>query len=186
VPERRAPLWLALYLCAVIAATLVHSPAVLGGALLAAVVLAGPPRWRLLRRTLVAVAGFNATVSLGYLVIAGWQGTLQPGYLVLVNLRVVLLVFLGFWFVSRVRLLDAVAFSAGLKFTVALVEGQVRSLGRMAADSRQAFRSRTAGRGRLADRTRHAAALSGALLDKSMHSAAELTAAMRARGFFDD
>ncbi|MFA7387056.1 MAG: hypothetical protein WCZ87_05275, partial [Thiohalobacteraceae bacterium] len=106
---QRAKLALGMYLAAVVATTLIHEPFVLGAALILAVALAGKGRWKLLRRTLFAVVAFNLTVSLGYVVVALWQVTFTPDYLVLVNLRVVLLVFLGFWFVHSIDILPALA-----------------------------------------------------------------------------
>jgi cobalt/nickel transport system permease protein len=179
-------LWLATYLGAVLAIGFVHEPVWLGAALFGAVLLSGRRRLTLLRRALLSVLAFNASVSLGYALVANWQGTFSADYLLLVNLRVLLLVFLGFWFVSRVDLAAAVSFSPGLSFIVTLAVGQIHALKRVLRDFRLAFTSRNPDRPALADRTRHAAAQGQHLLEKSVHSAGEVAMAMRSRGCFDD
>ena len=71
----------------------------------------------------LAVLAFNLAVSLGYAAVAFWRGGVSGEYLLLVNLRVVLLVFLGFWFAARVDLLAALA-GVGITAATLLVEGE--------------------------------------------------------------
>jgi cobalt/nickel transport system permease protein len=182
----KARLALAAYLGAVVAATLVHAWWLLAAALVLAVALAGPQRWRLLRRTVLAVFAFNLTVSASYAAIALWQATFSADYLLLVNARVLLMVFLGFWFVSRVDILAALAFSPTLSFLVTVAVGQARSLGRQVRDFQLAFASRNPLRPRPSDRFHHAAAQAQHLLDRAIHAADESALAMRSRGAFDD
>ncbi len=129
---------------------------------------------------------FNLTISAGYVLVTLWRGGFSADYLWLANLRVVLMVFLGFWFVSCFDLPAVLAGwpTATLVFTLAL--GQIRSLERIVGDFRLAFASRSVARPRLADRARHAGSQGIALLDKSMAAATESTLAMRSRGAFDD
>jgi cobalt/nickel transport system permease protein len=178
--------WLFAYLAAVTAATLVHSPAVLGMALLAVLAAAGPARWKLLRRTLLAVLAFNLAVSLGYVAMSLWRGGFSADYLLLVNLRVILMVFLGFWFVSRIDIVAALRGWPTLTLVATLALGQIRSLVRVVADFRAAFESRNICRPRLAARAHHAAAQGVALMDKATAGATESALAMRSRGAFDD
>lgn len=178
--------WLAAYLCAVVALTFVHQPLWLAAALAAALVLSGAERWRLLRQAIFAVLVFNLSISLGYLVMALWQGSFSGMYLLLINLRVLLLIFLGFWFVNRVNLLQALVFSRSLSFAAALAVGQAAAFSRIIRDFRFAFISRNAAAARLTDRAHHAFAQASYLLDKSICTAAETTLAMRSRGCFDD
>jgi cytochrome c biogenesis protein CcdA len=103
--------WLLGYATAVVAITFVHVPAVLGGLLALGVITAGTARWQLLKRAGFAILAFNLTVSLGYALVAGLRGEFVFDYLLLVNLRVLLLVFLGFWFVRRVNLIQALSFA---------------------------------------------------------------------------
>jgi len=178
--------WLFAYLAAVIAVTFLHEPLWLAALLAVAFAAAGKARWRILRRAVLAVLTFNLTVSLGYAAVSLWQGNFSAQYLLLVNLRVLLLVVLGFWFVARVNLLEACRFSPSLSFVVTLAAGQIEAFSRALRDFRLAFVSRNAAAPALAARARHAAAQAGHLLDKSVAMAAETALAMRSRGCFDD
>lgn len=178
--------WLGLYLGAVVAITFIHAPLVLAGLLIAAVSLAGPLRWKLLRRALFAIMTFNLTVSAGYAVIALWQGSFVADYLLLVNLRVLLLVYLGFWFVGAVDLLAALAAWPLASLLATLAIGQIKTFERVLRDFRLAFESRNLARPRLIDRARSAAAQTQTLLDKSLASAQDAALGMRSRGAFDD
>ena len=135
---------------------------------------------------MLAILTFNLTVSLGYAMAAAWQGYFSAHYLLLVNLRVLLLAYLGFWFVSRVNLIEACRFSPTLGFVVTLAAGQIEAFSRALRDFRLAFVSRNAAAPALSARARHAAAQAGHLLDKSVCMAAETALAMRSRGAFDD
>lgn len=183
---QRARLWLGLYLATVVVITLIHEPNVLGSILCLAVAAAGSERWKLLRRTILAVVAFNLTVSLGYAVVAAWQGTFTPDYLVLVNLRVVLLVFLGFWFVNAVDILAALAGWPLARLLATLAIGQIKTFERVLRDFQLAFESRNLTQPRLIDKARSAAAQTQTLLDKSIASANDAAMAMRSRGAFDD
>jgi len=175
------------YLLAVSVLGFVHSPWMLALALILALVAAGHARWQLLRRTLFAVLAFNLGITLGYALMMWWQGDFSWAVLVRMNLRVTLLVLLGFWFIHRVNLLRALGFSPALARLVAIASGQASVFARMAQDFRLALISRSAGmRLPWAQRLRHGAHLCTQLLDKSVASAEQTTRAMRARGCFDD
>jgi cobalt/nickel transport system permease protein len=179
-------IWLTFYLGAVVTITFIHAPAMLAALLAIAVAASGTRRWKLLRRALLAILAFNLTISAGYAAVALWQGNFAPGYLLLVNLRVLLLVYIGFWFVASVDLLGALAGwpLATLLFTLSI--GQIKTFERILRDFRLAFKSRNLVRPKLADRGRNAAAQAQTLLDKSLASANEAALAMRSRGAFDD
>jgi cobalt/nickel transport system permease protein len=181
----KASLWLAGYLAAVVAASFIHAPLWLAAALLAAVLFSGRHRLRLLLRTVIAIAVFNATVSVGYTMVATWRGEFVAEYLLLVNLRVLLMVYLGMWFITRVSLLEALSFAPTLRFLATVAASQVVTLRRVLLDYRQAFRSRTLGRAGVRQRMGHASAQGTHLLDKAVHDAAEATQALRSRGYFD-
>lgn len=178
--------WLFAYLGAVVAITFIHVPAVLAALLAAALGAAGPARWRLLRKAVLAVLAFNLAVSLGYAAVALWQGVFSAHYLLLMNLRVLLLVFLGFWFIDRVDILAALRGWPLATLLATLALGQIRAFERILRDFHHAFESRNLARPRLAARTRHAAAQAQTLLDKSLAASAETALAMRSRGAFDD
>lgn len=190
IPPRRlwptATHWLVAYLAALVAVTFVHEPLWLAALLVAAFAASGTARRKILHRAVLAVLTFNLTVSLAYAAVSLWQGRFPAAYLLLVNLRVLLLAYLGFWFVARVNLIEACRFSPTLGFVVTLAAGQIEAFSRSLRDFRLAFVSRNAAAPRPLDRARHAAAQAGYLLDKSVASAAETALAMRSRGCFDD
>lgn len=177
---------LLLYAAAVIAISFVHDVAVLAALLGIALIASGRSRGAVLKRALLAMLAFNLSVSLGYVAVSWWQGSFRPMYLVLINLRVLLLVFLGFWFVARVNLLQALSFSPTLCFVATLAVGQVVVFSRVLRDFRLAFVSRSVACPGWGDRARSAGAQATHLLDKSMAGAAESAMAMRSRGCFDD
>ncbi len=174
-----------LYLAALPAPTFVHDPRLLALGLAAAVLCAGGERWRILKRSLLAILAFNLSVSLGVVLVGLWQGRIDSGWLLVANLRVLLMVFLGFWFVARVDLLAALAGWPTATLLATLAMGQTRSFERMLKDFRLAFASRNIVRPSLLDRRRHAGAQAVALLDKAQAQSAEVALAMRSRGAFD-
>nr|WP_145546107.1 ABC transporter permease [Variovorax boronicumulans] len=181
--------WFAAYLLAVLGAGLVHDARALAAGLLLALWLAGPRRWPLLRRSLLAVLAFNLAVSSGLLLQALLQGRplvplAEP--LLVMNLRVLLLVLLGFAFVARVNVLQALAFAPTLQFMATLAAGQAQVFARLVRAHGLAFRSRTAGNGGLRARAQHGAATAGHLLDQAVAGAQASAMAVRARGGFDD
>ncbi|KAB2927309.1 MAG: ABC transporter permease [Dechloromonas sp.] len=173
------------YLVAVIGIGFVHQPLILALALAGALLAAGSLRWRLLRRAVLALLLFNAGVSLAYVIVAGWQGKAVLDALLLINLRVLLLVFLGFWLVERGKPLAALAGWPLLSMIATLAVGQIAVYRRLLDDFRLAFRSRNPLPPRPATLLRHAGAQGSALLDKSLQSAEQTAQAMRSRGAFD-
>jgi cobalt/nickel transport system permease protein len=178
--------WLFAYLAAIVAATFIHQPLWLAAAFGLAFIACGSERWRLLRRALLAMLAFNLTVSLGYAVISLWRGDFHADYLLRINLRVLLMVFLGVWFAARVDLIAAISLSPTLAFIATLALGQIRACQRIVNDFGLAFASRNPRPPRVIDRARHAAAQGITLLDKSMAAATESALAMKSRGVFDD
>jgi cobalt/nickel transport system permease protein len=177
--------WLYLYLTVLPAPTFVHDARLLGAALLLAIAASGAGRWQILGRSLLAILAFNLSVSLGYVLIGWWRGHIDTQWLLLANLRVLLMVYLGFWFVARVRLLDALAGWPTATLVATLALGQARSFERTLRDCRLAFASRNIVRPRWRDRRNHAGAQAVALLDKAQAQSTEVALAMRSRGAFD-
>lgn len=174
-----------LYLAVLPAPTFVHDPRLLAAGLAAAVVLAGGDRWRILGRSLVAILAFNLAVSLGYVLVSLGRGDFRPEWLLVANLRVLLMVYLGFWFVARTNLLAALAGWPTAAFLATLALGQIRAFERLLRDFRLAFASRNIVKPRLRDRRRQAGAQAIALLDKAQAQSTEVALAMRSRGAFD-
>jgi len=174
-----------LYLAVLPAPTFVHDPRLLAIGLLVALTLAGPMRWRILKRSLLAILFFNLSVSLGVLLVGLWQGRVDTDWLLLANLRVLLMVYLGFWFIAQTNLLAALQGWPTATLVATLALGHIRTFERIIRDLRLAFVSRNIVRPRLADRRRNATAQAIALLDKAQAQSTEVALAMRSRGSFD-
>lgn len=180
----RARRWLFAYAAALVGLGFVHHAGVLAALLGAALAAAGAVRWRLLRRAAAALLLFNLSVSLAYALVAAGQGRPVAEVLLTMNLRVLLMVFLGFWLVDRVRLLDALAGWPLARLVATLAIGQIGAYRRLLDDGRLAFRSRCPQPGAV-DRLRQAGAQGGALFDKSLQATEQVARAMRSRGAFD-
>ncbi|MBS1170421.1 MAG: cbiQ [Burkholderiaceae bacterium] len=178
--------WLLLYLAGIVTITFIHQPAILAIMLAGALLVSGKERWRHLRRTMLAILVFNLTISAGYIAVCLWQGAFSLNYLLLVNLRAILMAYLGFWFVGKVSILDAVAGWHTVSLLATLAIGQIKTFERILADFRAAFESRNLARPGWLARSRHAAAQAQTLLDKSFAASNEAAQAMRSRGVFDD
>lgn len=181
----RDRLALAAYLAAVVLATSVHRLEVLGGLLLAALLLAGRDAPRLAWRALLAVIVFTGVVSLSWLAASLWRGTDPWRTLALLNLRVFVLAFLAFLVMARVNWQRALGFSPGLRHLLVLATGQVLAFRRLFEEFRQALRSRSAGRPGARALLRHGAAASAFFLQRALRRSEEITEAMRSRGLFD-
>ena len=179
-------LLLACWLAAVVAATLIHAPVVLGTALLATLVLQGRAAAAILRQALVAVVLVNVTVSLAWIVAAALQGEPWMALVLRLNLRVLLIAVMTFAMVRHVDIVEAAAFAPRLKFLLVLALGQVRLLTQLLGQYRDAFASRSPTRPRLRLRFASAGRQAAAMLEKAELQADELNQGMRARGFFDD
>jgi cobalt/nickel transport system permease protein len=177
---------LAAWLAAVVAVTLVHAPAALGGLLLLVIVATGRGRGVLLWRALRLVLPVLLLISVGYLVMAGLSGMVAWPYLLLLNLRVLLLALLTAWMVRDVRLERALAGHPAVLRWLAIVRGQVHVFRRLAAEYRAAVQSRSTVPPTLGQRYRAAATVGLAALDKAVYNSEALTQGMRSRGALDD
>lgn len=179
---------LAAYALALIALSFLHHPGMLAALLALALLGAGRQAWPLLKRSLAAILVFNLSVSLGYLALQAWQGqmgTATGHYLLTMNLRVLLMVLLGGWLLTRVNLLQALAPWPTATLILTLALGQIETYRRLLADFRLAFLSRHPEPPRLQARLRHGACQAGTLLDKSLAASTEASQALRSRGAFD-
>ena len=187
--NRRSPhLLLAAYALSLVILSFLHQPGLLAGLLGLTLLAAGRAAWPLLKQSLAAILVFNLSVSLGDLALQAWQGqmgTATGHYLLTMNLRVLLMVFLGGWLVRRVHLLQALAPWPTAALILTLTLGQIETYRRLLADFRLAFMSRHPAPPRLRARVRHGASQATTLLDKSLAASTEASQALRSRGAFD-
>jgi cobalt/nickel transport system permease protein len=174
------------YLVAVVAATTLHRPLVLGAAALVVLASAGPGAPRLLGRVLRAALPFALAVSLGYLLLARHDLPAAGRTLALLNTRVLLMVALAFRVLPALDLPRALGFSPTLGFVLVLATSQVLTFRRLFEDFRLALAARTPRRVGLLAALRHGAATGAWFLRRAEHDATEMTQALTARGFFLD
>ncbi|MBM4116259.1 ABC transporter permease [bacterium] len=179
-------LLLALYLAAVVAATLVHAPALLGAGLLLVLALAGRGAPRLLGRVLLAVGPFLLVLNLSLLALPPAGGGSRAATLLRTDLRVLLIASLSLLVAQRVNLFRALAPWRGLSALLVLAAGQIQIGRRLLADARLALASRSLERPGLALLYRHAGAMGIALIRRSEAASAELAQALRSRGWDHD
>ncbi len=174
------------FLAAVFTITMIHNAAVLGIVLFSVFLFAGKRRWRIAKRSLLAIALFNSIVTVSYVLLTMFEGGFSAYFVVLLNIRVFLLTYLTFLVVERVNPFKALAFSKTLTFLFSLAYGHVITFRRLYDDFRMALKSRTMVRPRTRDLYRHGAATASFFLQKSLHDTTEITEAMKSRGFFND
>lgn len=179
-------LLLALYLAAVLAATLVHAPALLGGALLLAIAAAGRGAPRLLGRMLLGVGPFLLLLDLSLLGLPLAGGGSRADYVLRTDLRIFLIASLSLLVAQRVNLFRALAPWRGLSALLVLAAGQIQIGRRLVADARLALASRSLERPGLALLYRHAGAMGRTLFQRSEAASAELAQALRSRGWDHD
>ena len=158
---------LAGWLGAVVASTLVHDAAWLGGAALLVLACSGAGRRALLMR-----ATLTATLD--------WR------YPLLLGTRLLLLSLLTAWMLRDVDLHRALSRWPRAQRWLMIVRGQQQLFRRLAGDYQQAQRSRTVVPPRLRHRYLAVTATALAALDKAVHNAEHVTDAMRSRGGLDD
>ena len=182
----RERLLLALYAVLIVAATSIHDWRALAVLLAATLLAAGRDAPRVMRGAARAIALFSAVVLASYTALALYQDNFSLLYVVRTALRVAAIACLTFLLPRRVNLLRALSFSRSLVWLLTIAYGQALALRRTMADFRLALRSRSLATPRLQDRYRHAAVLAGYLLRRAVHDAAEVSEAMKARGFGHD
>ncbi len=174
------------YLTAVVTATLVHDPRLLGAGAALVLLSAGRRLPHLLGRTARAALPFVAAVSLGYLVAARDDLPAAGTVLLRLDLRVLLLVTLAFRVLPAVNLQRAFGFSPTLRFLMVLATSQVLTFRRLFTDFRLALAARTPRRVGLLTALRHGAATAAWFARRAEHDATQMTQALDARGFFLD
>lgn len=183
---KRDHAYLSLYLVSMLAATLIHSPVLLGAGLALVLLASGRDGLSLLRRAVLTVLVFNAVISLSYAAMAWIQNLSSWETLLRLNLRVVLLTTLSFLFIARANLFRALDFSKNLTYVLGLAYSQAMVFRRAHEDFRLALASRSLKRPGLMDRYRASAAAASWFLEKALHAATQSSQALRSRGFFHD
>jgi cobalt/nickel transport system permease protein len=173
-------------LAAVLLITSIHDIRLYVIVLAALVVAARRDVAKIAKKAFLAVAIFNIVITVSYVVITLMRGDFSLHYVALINLRVFLLTFMTFLFVSNINPFKALAFSRSLQYVLILAYSQVLTLRRLFEEFRLALKSRSPVRPAARDLYRHGATTGAFLLHKSLSDTADITQAMKSRGFFND
>lgn len=179
-------LGLAAYLAAVVAATLVHAPALLAVGLVLALAGAGRGAPRLARRALIAVGPFLLVLNLSLLALPLAGGGSRAAYLLRTDLRLLLIASLSLLLAQRVNLFRALAPWRRLSAVLVLAAGQIETGRRLLTDFRLALASRSLERPGLGLLYRHAGVMGRHFILRSEAASAELAQALRSRGWDHD
>ncbi len=181
----RSQVLVAAWLGAAFAASAISDPAILAGALAAALALLGRGAGRPLRR--VAATALLPTVALAAAswawlwLAAGARPAAAP--VAALALRAALVAFLGLSMLQRVALFRALAPFPALTRLLVVTLAQIHALRLLATDSLLGLRSRLPRRPRALDVLRGSGGITGALLALSVRNARDVSEAMRSRGF---
>jgi cobalt/nickel transport system permease protein len=182
----RDRIYLLMYFIAVLAITSFHRLGFLLACLVLVIGLAGKRSPAIFKKTLAAVLAFNLVVSVSYIVLSVWSGRPFLHYLALLNLRVFTLTLGTFLAFERINLFKALAFSRSLSHLLVLAYSQTLTIRRLFEEFRLALRSRSLNRPGFKRLYRHGASTGAYLTHKSLNDIAEITQAMKSRGFFND
>ncbi|MFH1756121.1 MAG: hypothetical protein ABIA59_10520 [Candidatus Latescibacterota bacterium] len=174
------------YLTAVLLITSIHNILFYSICLGAVAICARGDFIKIAKRVFWAMLLFNSVITVSYAVIATIQGTFSVHYVVLINLRVFLLTSLTFLLVDKINPFKALAFSRSLMYLLTLAYSQALTLRRLYEEFRLALQSRSPSRPAVKDLYRHKASAGAFLLRKSINDTADITQAMKSRGFFND
>ena len=142
--------------------------------------------WRITRKVLISIALFNFIVSASYIFLQIMKGKSWVDYIVLLNLRIFDATFLTFFFIQKVNLFRAVAFSRNISFLLTLAYSQINIYLRNYHDFTLAFRSRTLVRPQRRHIYNFIRSTFVFFLNKSIENSREVTLAMKSRCFGND
>ncbi|MCX7957591.1 MAG: energy-coupling factor transporter transmembrane protein EcfT [Deltaproteobacteria bacterium] len=176
---------LVLYLASVLLITSVHSS--LFYLLFLSVLIMSNPKFALrsLLRILFCFAVFNTLITVSYLAYTYIKSEPDLNYILIINLRVLLLTYLTFFFSAHTNLALAFSFSETFSYLFTITYSQILNFMRTRQDLSEAHRSRV-----IAREKSHIHSLLGRTINlfftKSIYNAKETSLAMRSRGLIND
>ncbi len=175
---------LLLYLSAVLLLTIIHSEIFYLALLLILIISDLSFFRRSFKRILFSFIVFNVVISLSYLLFTFFRSDIDTGYILLINLRVLTITCLTFFFASHTNLPLALSFSETFSYLFTLSYSQIQNYIRTYSDLKEAHASRIIVR----EKT-HIKILIERVINlfftKSLYNAKETSLAMRSRGFLD-
>ena len=165
----------------IIGLTFIHNSTILISIGVVALLLS----WKVAIQSLKAIALFNISVTIGYIIKSIIYHTEFLDFIVMFNFRVFDIIFAVFYTIKRINLLKAFSFSKSLTFLLVATISQIESFKQSYYDFLLAFRSRTIKKLHETDKRKFISSMLYFFLQKSLHNSKERTLALKARGFFD-
>lgn len=138
-----------------------------------------------IKRTLFSISFFNLTITLGYIIFTSIKARVDFDYVILINLRVFLLTYLTFFFISHTNLFLALDFSKNLSALLSIALSQIIQYNKIMEDIKFAQRSRVIVKDKKLLRYFSKAEINY-FFTKSINNAKETSLGMKSRGFFND
>lgn len=138
-----------------------------------------------IKKIFFSILFFNLTITLSYGVYTGIKSKIDLNYIFLINLRVFLLTYLTFFFISRTNLFLALNFSKNLSALLSIALSQIISYNRIIDDMKFAQRSRVMVKDKKLLKYFSRAEINY-FFAKFINNAKETSMAMKSRGFFND
>lgn len=138
-----------------------------------------------IKRILYGILLFNLTITLGYAIFTGIKSRVDFDYIILINLRVFLLAYLTFFFISHTNLFLALNFSKNLSALLSIALSQIIHYNKIMEDIKFAQKSRVIVKDKKLLRYFSKAEINY-FFTKSLNNAKEAALGMRSRGFFND
>ncbi len=175
---------LLFYLIGVVVLTFIHDLLLLSIISIALFFLAGKEFIEIFRKSVVSVVLFNGIITVSYIGYALYTGKPWLEYVLLINLRVFVITYLTFLFVSKVNLFNAFSFSKTLMYLLTLSYTQILIVKRQFEEFKMALTSRVIDRPTRKDSYNFLSKVTYYFLSRSMQSTKEIADAMKSRGFF--
>lgn len=140
---------------------------------------------RNLKKTLFSILFFNLTITSAYIFFTGIKAKIDFDYVILMNLRVFLLTYLTFFFISHTNLFLALNFSKNLSTLLSIAVSQIVGYNKIMKDIKFAQRSRVMVKDKKLIKYFTRAEINY-FFTKSINNAKETSLGMKSRGFFND
>jgi len=175
-----------IYLISIIAITSIPNINFLAGLIPFYIILSHKAFLRIARKAFISILLFNLIISISYIILQLLKGKPWVEYILLINLRVFDATFLTFWFMEKVNLFRAVAFSRNLSFLLSLAYSQINIYIKNYHDFKLGFRSRTLIRPSRKQTYQFIRSIFIFFLNKSIQNSREVSLAMKSRCFNND
>ncbi len=176
--------WFVLYLITIVLLGFLHNIWLMISVIFITLLLAKDAKYRLLKKALLALAVFNGTVTLSYLIYSIFV-QLDNSVLLLINLRALAITLLTFTLMHHINFHKVLAFNNTLSILYAFTYSQMMQLKKMLQDYYFGLISRGATFSSSIKREQIKPLLE-TLFGTMLHKSSEQSLGLRSRGLLDD